>query len=322
MLDSIIAIIEKAEKITILPHIFADGDCLGSSFALAMALKRMGKKVEVYLEEEIPQMYEFLPGKEISSVYRGERIEPGLAIAIDTGDVERLGSRYGIFKAAEITVNIDHHSTNTMFGFYNYVDRNSSASAEIIYRMLKMMDTGLDEKIAVLLYVAIITDTGGFRYSNTTPQTHIIAGDLLNFGINVAEISAKVFDRTSLAKVRLMGEAIQSLEILENGKISVITITDEMISRVQAKEEDCDGLVNLARNIEGVEAAIMLRHRGKDEIKVNFRSNGNIDVSRIAIMFSGGGHPKAAGCTIRGDLEKVKEMVLAKIKASLIANLQ
>lgn len=313
ILNNIISALKGAGSIAIMPHVSADGDALGSSLALAFALKKLGKDVKVYLEEEIPYIYNFLPGKQFVEVYKGTFRSFDVAAALDTGDIERLGERADIFKGAKITANIDHHNTNSEFAFYNHVQTTSSAVGEIIYQLIKMLGLSLDPDTATCLYVAITTDTGGFRFSNTTAITHQIAGDLINNGVNVSEISQRVFDSTSLEKVKLMGEAINSLELFEGGRVGFITITEDIMKNTGAKEEDCDGIVNIARNINGVEVAVMIRQRGNGELKINFRSKSHVDVSAIAGMYGGGGHKRAAGCTVQGNLEDIRKKVLDDI---------
>ncbi|MCR4434588.1 MAG: bifunctional oligoribonuclease/PAP phosphatase NrnA [Clostridiales bacterium] len=317
VLNHIISKIKGAKSIAILPHVSADGDALGSSLALLLALKKLNKDAAVYLEEEIPFIYSFLPGKQHAEVYSGRAKEFDLVIALDTGDMERLGERSRIFREALITVNLDHHNTNTEFAFYNHVQTRASAVGEIVYQLIKMLGVSLDADIATCLYVAVATDTGGFRYGNTTAVTHQIAGDLVNNGVNVSDINQKIFESVSLQKVKLMGMAINSMELFENNKIAFITLTDEMVRKAGAKEEDCDGIVNLGRNIYSVEVAAMLRMKGTDLIKVNLRSKNYVDVSAIAGMYSGGGHKRAAGCIVTGKIEDLKEKLLEDIKEAL-----
>lgn len=315
--NRIIALINEANMIAVLPHVSADGDALGSSLALALALKAINKQATVYIEEEIPSSYSFLPGKELVQVYNEKPDKYELVLALDTGDLERLGKRVSIFREADRTVNIDHHTTNTEFAQLNLVKTNSSAVGEIIYQIIKMMGITLDRDMATCLYVAISTDTGGFRYSNTTPITHQIAADLVNNGVNVADISQIVFETTSLPKVKLMGKVIENLELLENGKLAFVYVTDDMLKSSDAGEEDCDGLVNIGRNIEGVEVSVLMRQRGDDEFKINFRSKTYVDVSRIANMHSGGGHVRAAGCTVKGNMNEIKSALTKEIREVL-----
>jgi phosphoesterase RecJ-like protein len=317
MLDIIANAISKSGDIALLPHVAADGDALGSSFALAQAISAMGKKVKVLLEEDIPFIYGFLPGIELSGVYRQGGRQYDTVIAVDCGDLGRLGNRADIFEGARITVNIDHHATNTGFAVHCFVDKGAAATGEIIYKLLGLMDVKIEKDIATCLYVAIVTDTGGFRYSNTTSYTHELAAVLLRAGVDVAAVSQKVFEATSFEKVKLISEAINTLELFENGKIAIMAISNELIKRSGAKEEDCDGIINTARNIRGVEVAAMLRQWDNGEIKVNLRSNLTLDVSAIASLYKGGGHKKAAGYTTAGTLENAKKRLLEDIREVL-----
>jgi len=321
VLIDIINVLKKSKKVIIMPHVSVDGDGLGSSLALGLALEKIGTSVEVWLEEDVPNVYSFLPGSHLVNVYNGEGELSGectgTVVALDAGDLPRLGKRVEIFNNAGITINIDHHGTNDGFAQYNYVNVNSSSVGEILYQFIKMMGIEFDTDIATCLYVAISTDTGGFRYSNTTSITHQIAGDLLNSGVNVAEVSQRIFDTVSYEKVMLMGAAINSLEFFENGKVAFITISDDVMKSTGAKEEDCDGIVNIGRNVREVEVAVMIRSRSDGEMKVNLRSNSYVDVSEIAKTYSGGGHKRAAGCTVKGNIEDIISKLLDDIRKVL-----
>lgn len=313
-LDRIVSILKESDKIVILPHVSADGDALGSCLALAMALGKLGKKPKVLLEEDIPYVYGFLPGREMAEVFTSGHDTFNTAVALDTGDLDRLGVRRSVFESAAVTVNIDHHNTNTEFGFHNYISAGSSAVGEIMYQMIKMMGLVPDTDIATCLYVAISTDTGGFRFSNTTSLTHQIISDLINAGVKVAEVSQKIFDSASYEKVKLTGAAISRLEIFESGKVALMSLDNDLIKKTGAKEEDCDGIINVARNIRGVEVAAMLRQWDNGEIKVNLRSSSYVDVSAIAGLYKGGGHKRAAGYITGGSLEDSKNKLLKDIR--------
>ncbi|HEX2944584.1 MAG TPA: bifunctional oligoribonuclease/PAP phosphatase NrnA [Clostridia bacterium] len=331
MLDRIAEEIKASRCVAIIPHVTADGDALGSSFALALVLTGMGKKADVLLEESVPLVYRFLPGAEFSYVYAAEPAdveesngmrESGekrydLVMALDCGDIERLGSRRKVFDSCIKTVNIDHHQTNTGFARLNHTNTASSATGEIIYELTGALGLKPGKDAATSLYAAIATDTGGFRYSNTTPRTHEIAAELIKLGVDVADVSQRVFDITSYGKVKLMGAAIRNLELFEDGKLAIMAVTNEMIKNSAAREEDSDGIINVARNIRGVEAAAMLRQLDNGEIKVNLRSNNYIDVAVIASRHKGGGHKRAAGFTETGVLERVKENVINDLKDAL-----
>ncbi len=318
MLKKIADVINKSNKIAILPHISADGDAIGSSLALAIELSARGKEVSVVLEENIPQVFEFLPGIQLIFVYPEVQKDIDLVIALDCGDMDRLGSRREVFESGPVTVNIDHHPTNQGFADYDYVDSSSSATGEIIYRLLEAIEVTPTRDTATCLYTAMTTDTGSFKYSNTGPMTHAICANLLKKGIDIADISKRVFDTTSYEKVRLTGEAIDSLELFIQGRVAVMTLTQEAIIRSGASQEDSDGIINVARNIRGVEVAVMLRQIHNGSIKVNLRSNYDVDVSLLAGKYAGGGHKRAAGFTVnKGELQEVIDMLLEDLKGML-----
>jgi phosphoesterase RecJ-like protein len=313
----IIKLISEAGSIAIYPHVSADGDAIGSSLALGLALKNLGKKVVIYLEEDIPSVYRFLPEDELTGFYDENDEVADLNIALDTGDVGRLGSRAEIFFNAPCTINIDHHVTNTKYAHLNFVDALSASTGEIIYSLLKNLKIEIDADIATCLYTAIATDTGGFQYQNTTAETHRIIADLLSTGINVGEISQRIYDNTTYEKLKLTAKSIEFLELHENSKIAVVTLSLEDILSTGAKEEDCDGIVNLGRSIESVEVSVLIKEKSDNEIRVNLRSKTYVDVSEVAAAFDGGGHKRAAGCTVNGTLEEVKKKIIYAIKDKL-----
>jgi bifunctional oligoribonuclease and PAP phosphatase NrnA len=309
--------IKKNDFIAIFPHISIDGDSFGSSLALAIALNELGKNVDIVIEEDIPKMFKFLPGIDYIKQFTGREKNYKLSIALDCGDMGRLGSRADLFGSSPLTINIDHHSTNTEYGFYNVINAKAAACGEIVYQLIKLLGVEFNRDIAACLYVAIATDTGGFKFSNTTSITHHITAELINYGIDIVSISKHVFDVTSLEKLRLTALAIESLEMYYNGRVSVIVIDNDTIKKSGAKDEDGDGIVNIGRNIEGVEVAVVLRRLESGEIKINLRSNYYVDVSSIANLFNGGGHKRAAGALVKGDIVLLKEQVLADIKEVL-----
>lgn len=317
MLEEIVAAINESETIAILPHIGADGDALGSSFAMAIMLSGMGKKVDVLLNEDIPEVYADLPGRDFSHVYEKNDKQYDMALALDCGDVQRLASGIDVFNAAAKKVNIDHHVTNTEFATYNHVDTSASSTGELVFILLEKMGLKPGKDVAICLYVAITTDTGGFRYSNTTARTHRIAAELVGEGIDVSDISQRVFDTVSYEKVKLTGAAIESLELFEGGKIAFMSLSNEKIKSLATKEEDSDGIINTARNIAGVEVAVLLKQLEDGEVRVNLRSNSHVDVSAIAARYSGGGHSRAAGFTAVGDMEQIKAGLLTELKDEL-----
>lgn len=317
IINDMIAEIKNVQRMIILPHINADGDAVGAAIALCLALKLLGKEALVVLEEEMPSIYSFLKWQENTTVFEAQTdYSCDIVITVDTGDIKRLGKRAAIFNACDTTFNIDHHQTNDMFAKFNYVNEGSSATGEIVYQMIKMMGLDLNKDIAECLYTSIVTDTGGFRYSNTTGITHQIAADLINNGVQVAELSERIFEITSKEKVILTGAAIQSLEICEGGKVALVTLSQNVFDTIGAKDEDCGGIVNIARNIQGVEVAAMMRSKG-DGVKVNLRSKSYVDVATLAEVFDGGGHKRASGFYIKDNIGNVKDQLMTEIRKIL-----
>ncbi len=310
-------LISEAGSIAIFPHVSADGDAIGSSLALGLVLRNAGKRVAIYIEENIPNVYSFLPGIELANLHNSADEVMDLNIALDTGDVGRLGTRAEFFFNAPCTINIDHHITNTKFSHLNFVDELSASTGEIIYSLIKEMELEINADIATCLYAAIATDTGGFQYQNTSAETHKITAELLSTGINVGELSQRIFDNTTFEKLKLTQKAIELLELYENAKFAVVVLSLEDIHSIGARDEDCDGIVNIGRSIEGVEVSALIKEKGDNEIRVNLRSKTYVDVSEVAALFEGGGHKRAAGCTIKGSLEDAKSKIINAIKDRL-----
>lgn len=313
-IETIIQEISKAHKIAIMPHISVDGDGLGSSLALAKALTKVGKSADIFIEDEIPGIYSFLPGTSEIKRYVYSNYKYDLTIALDSGDIQRLGNRVDIFKDSQVTINIDHHITNTGFAEYNLVDANASSTGEMMFRLITMMNIAIDRDMAQCIYTAIAADTGGFRYSNTTPYTHEAASHLLGYDIDVADISRRIFETSSFERVKLTGIAIQAIQLHHDGKVALVIIDKQMIKNAGARDEDCEGIVNVGRSIKGVEVSVVLRQINDNDVKVNFRSNEYADVASISRMYGGGGHKRAAGCITKGPLLKLKDNLLEDLK--------
>ena len=309
----IISKIKDSNKIAIMSHIMPDGDNVGSSLALYNALKKSGKDVHLILDDEIPKVYKFLKyADKVKSPGQYESFD--VVIALDCGDAKRLG-KCRLYLENNFVINIDHHISNDEFGNLNMVDSNASATGEIIYQIIKILGIDMDKEISECLYTAIVTDTGQFQYSNTTSLTHQIAGELIKNGVNVSLMFERIYQNSSKEKVMLMKTALDTLEFYYNDSISCVSLTLEQMKEVNAIETDSDGIINLARDIECVEAAIFLKELEPGKIKVGLRSKKLVDVAAVSLKFGGGGHVRAAGCTLHGTIEEVKEKVLDAIIA-------
>lgn len=285
-----------------------DGDNIGSSLALYNGLKKAGKAVRFILDDDIPKIYRFLESSN-KAEKPGEYESFDAVIALDCGDAERLG-KSGRYLDNNFIINIDHHISNNKFGNLNLVESKASSTGEIIYQILKLLGIDLDKEISECLYTAIVTDTGQFQYSSTTATTHQIAGELINNGVNVSLMFERIYQNSSKEKVVLMKMALGSLEFYHNDSISCVSLTLQQMQVAKAKDEDSDGMINLARDIECVEVAIFLKELEPGKIKVGLRSKKVIDVAAISLQFGGGGHVRAAGCTIHGTVAEVKKKIL------------
>ncbi|MCX7774207.1 MAG: bifunctional oligoribonuclease/PAP phosphatase NrnA [Clostridia bacterium] len=311
--------LKAASEVVILPHINADGDALGAALALGLWLRQMGKSVDVLVEEEVPSNLDFLPGLDLIKNHPDKRYN--VALNIDNGDIARLGQREPYFHEAQIKLSIDHHATNRVEADYSYVDIKSAATGEIVYDLiLEHLGGTLNKDIALCLYTAIITDTGGFRYTNTTPRTLEISAELLRQGIDFPYVIKKVFDMVSHTKLYLMKQTMNSLRLLEDGKLAVSYLTFEDIQKYPVKSDDYEGLVNIGRNLEGVEVSVFLREDPKGHFKGSIRSNNYVDVAAVSEKFGGGGHKRAAGFNVSGPLEEVILSVVAAILPGIRGN--
>ncbi len=309
--EKIIEILLSEEYFYIISHMLPDGDSVGSLLAMGEGLRRIGKKVRLFTPGQIPGKYHFLQGSE--AVVQDVLItDPEITtIVLDSSDPDRLGVFKDAVMKSKIIINIDHHVTNQRFGTLDLVDASAAATGEIIYGILKEMNVEFNKSIAEALYVAISTDTGSFKYENTTSNTHLVVASLLDMGLNPGTISQKIFDERPLSFYILLKEALATLELYERRSMAVMTLSNDIRERSGASSDDLDGIINYTRNIEGVELGVLFYVESDCEVKVGFRSKV-LDVSELADRLNGGGHVRAAGCRLQGDFQSVKEKVMAE----------
>lgn len=313
-LDNIIEEINNAESIVILTHENPDGDAIGSSLALYNGLKQIGKDADLIIPE-FPQTFEFLKNsKEVKKEGKTDKYD--LAIALDCGDIKRLDGFAKYFEDANVKISIDHHSANTMFADYNFVNPMAPACCQILVTVLEALGIEIDKEIGTCLLTGIITDTGGFKYSGVTSETFEFAAELLNKGVNVSNIYKKVLQTLSKPSFELRRRAMNRLEFLEEGKIAFTYITLKDEEETMAGSNSHDGIVEMGRDIEGVEISIFLREK-EDGYKISLRSNEYVNVSDICLMFSGGGHIRAAGGSVNLPFEQAKQKVIDECKKYL-----
>lgn len=315
-LDNIIENIKQAEKIVILTHETPDGDAIGSTLAMKIALKQLGKEADVIIRE-YPRVFDFLPGRnEIKSETNVDKYD--LAISLDCADFKRLvGNEY--FEKAKQTIVIDHHGSNKMYGDFNFVNPVAPACCQILIGMFEYFNIKIDKELGTCILTGIITDTGGFRYSGVTPETFEFTADLLARGVNVSDIYKRVLETKTKPNFELMKRITNRMEFLENGKVTFTYITNQDLKEVNASVGDHEGLVEIGRDIEGVEVSIFIRQKEDNEnsYKVSMRSNEYVNVSDVCFRFGGGGHEKAAGALIQGNIDEVKQKILNEVKKVL-----
>lgn len=313
MFGEIIQKIKEAKKIGIFNHVNPDGDAHGSAFGLMLALRKMGKEAQVFLRvgDDLTKEYKLLKG-ELSSNLKIEDCD--LLIAVDCADLGRLGEYADSFCGN--TACIDHHITHKHFAEATVVVGDAPATGEIVYDLLTEIGVEMDEDIAYNLYVAIVCDTGNFKYSSTTPKTHRVAAKLLEQNIDFADMTKKLFDTKSINYLRLQKSAIEKLETHKNGEIALLLLLDEDFEKEDISEADADAIVTLPGSVEGVEVGVYIRQRGEG-FKVSLRSKGLVDVSKIAVQFGGGGHERAAGFSLDMKSEDAKTTVVEAISKAL-----
>ena len=311
-LDNILEEINKAETIVILTHENPDGDAVGTSLALYHSLKQMGKNPDIIIPV-LPRIFEFLPGtNEIKKESNVEKYD--LAISVDCATIKMLNGFSNYFEDAKVKISIDHHSTNTMFGDFNYVSPDAPACAQVLLVVLEYLKVEVTKEIGTCILTGIITDTGGFKYSGVTAETFEFVAWLLNKGINVSKIYRKVLQTKTRANFELNRIATDRLEFFEDGKIAYTYITKEDEEKVHAESGDHEGIVETGRDIEGVEVSIFIRQTDKG-CKVSMRSNEYVNVSDVCLLLGGGGHAHAAGVSMQCTIDQAKEKILRQVKS-------
>ncbi len=311
--------LRKHKRFLVVSHLNPEGDAIASTLAMGMALEKMGKKVEMFNGDLVPENFRFLPGADRIRRRLPVGLDVEVAVLVDCGELERAGDKVInlIREQNALIVNIDHHVTNDQFGDFNCVNSEACAAGEIIYTIIERLGVTFTPEIAQCLYTAILTDTGSFRYSSVTPKAFRIAAKMVELGAQPWEISSMVYENFPPQRLYLIQQALATLEVSRDRKLASITITRNIIKKVRASKSHTDGLINYPRSIAGVEVSMVFRETGRNRYKVSFRSKGALDVARIAVRFGGGGHKRAAGCSLDGSLTEVKKKIYREIRQGL-----
>ncbi len=314
MLSQVVELIENKHSFAITTHVRPDGDGVGSSLGLCWLLRSLGKNAEVVLRDAIPVSYETLPGaNEIRQVAEVNGRYDAIFV-IECSDLSRPGIA-GL--EAQVTVNIDHHSTSEHFGTINWIDATASAVGEMIYNLCKAIGGRISKEIAECIYLAIVSDTGSFHFSNTTDRTLKVASELIKVGVKPAQISEVIYNSYPWSRIELLRRVLDTVRRDETGKIAVMRQTLEMSDHAEAVDGDNNGFVNIPLAAKDVEAVLYMREVQPDTYRVSLRSKGDINVARVAEKFGGGGHKNASGLRVEGDWGALEAKILQALTAAI-----
>ncbi len=305
-----ISVLKDTVNTVVLVHEKPDGDCLGSALALCQALDNMKIKPVLLLPEKLPSLYSFLPGQQYIDYRPAGKLDEGLmTIAVDCAEPQRIPYEFG---KNSVIINIDHHISNTNFGHLNIVDPEAAATSELLYRMFEEGDIEITRDMATCMYVALSTDTGSFSYSNTTSETLKTAGELLSLGVDIVQVRSKIHENRPFKELLLAKLGLNNIIKPPNKKIIASFLSYEDLKKHDLLTADTDGLMGMIRATEGVEIAVLFKEVEPETVKVSLRSKSYADVNELACGYGGGGHSRAAGCTLKGNLNKIVEEVLEK----------
>ncbi len=317
-------LIVQSDKIILVTHIKPDGDALGSLLGLADVLRSMGKSVLCYLEEEVPELYRFLPGAVLietsfSAVRNFLRRagESVAVIALDCGDMNRLGRSGSSLRKIHPFAVIDHHKGNTGFGDVNWIEPHRSSTGEMIVALVDRLGVQLSPHAATCLYTALVTDTGSFRYASTSSHTYRVAASLVECGADPGKINEQLYDNYPLKRLLLMQQVLGTLRMFADDRIGVICVRRSMLEQTGASLSDTENFINLPRAVNTVQVAVFFKE-GENVISVSLRSRGDCDVSMVAARFGGGGHALASGFRAGGiSLDDLQNKVLRELLLQL-----
>lgn len=308
--------LRAADRVTVTSHVRPDGDAIGSSVAMALALQALGKAAVVVMRDRLPDPYPDFPHAGDIVFADGVPDDGTTVVVMECGDLARTGLS-GLER--HTVVNIDHHPGNTGFGQVQWFDGTAAACAEMVYEIIRTLDVTLTPAMAMHLYVAIVTDTGSFRYPGVSPRTFDICGQLMRAGADPVAISRLLYDGHSLGRLRLQAAVLKTLDIHRDGTIATLSVDPGIIEAAGATPEDTDGLINIPLMVRHLGAVAFFKQADAGEYRVSLRSKGSIDVGRIARAFGGGGHRNASGCTLTGTLDDVRARILDLLAAEMAA---
>ncbi len=310
-LPELVQVVKNLENVYILTHVYPDGDALGSAFVLCRILQKLGKNATVMLGPCKSNKLSFF-----EDFIEKQTFKPEYIVSVDLAANSLLDPSLEKY-AEKIDVCIDHHPSNRGYAALNYIDSSAAACCEIIYDVITKLDIPIDKKIAEGLYIGVSSDTGCFKYSNTTYKSHLIASNLIQKGIRIAEINEKFFTLKSKKQLKLEKILYENLEYFCNDKIAITSISKEEMNKCNIEDDECEGIASIPIKVEGVGIGITIREKQPQNYKVSVRTSGEYDANKIASLFDGGGHLRASGFDISGSLDEIKQTIINSISLEL-----
>lgn len=307
------------DRFLVVSHVQPDGDAASSTCAVGLILQALNKSFRMVNEGPLPGKFGFLQGSREVGDFSSGSFDYAFesVIAVDCADDLRMGELRERIAADTPVLNIDHHPTNNFFGSVHLIRPEAAATAEILFELAEYLEAEWTEPLATCIYTGLLTDTGGFRYANTSPKVMEIASKLLSYGVNGNFLAETLLESLTMEHVLLLKRALNTLSFSNDNRIGWLSVSAQDLEEIKATNDDMEGFVNYPRNIHGVEVGLLFKEMARGKVKVSMRSGGNVDVSRIAQEFGGGGHVRASGCTVAGSLDEAVRQVVERIGREL-----
>jgi phosphoesterase RecJ-like protein len=320
--DSISRIVDeirRRQRFVISSHVRPDGDAIGSQLAMAYALRHLGKQVRIVNGDRPPTPLLVFPGVPAIEVM-AEIDDPGDAVIVmECGDLARTGVK-GFERG--FVINIDHHPGNAMYGALNWFDLSAAACGEMVFDLVQALGVALTKEIAIHVYIAILTDTGSFHYSNISPKTFEICRRCVEAGVEPPAVARSIFDSNNLGRLKLFGAVLSRMELDPSGRLATVYVDQQMATDCGGTYEDTEGLINLPLTVKEIQAVVFFKENGPNDWRISMRSKGDIDINIVAKRFGGGGHKNASGCSARGRFEDLtqqfSELILEQIDKAVV----
>jgi phosphoesterase RecJ-like protein len=307
--------IRNRRRFVLTSHVRPDGDAIGSQLAMAYALRDLGKDVRIVNRDPAPPPLQVFPG--VGDIQIADRVDdPGdCVIVMESGDLSRTGVA-GL--DGGFIINIDHHVGNTMFGAVNWFDLSAAACGEMVFDLVRELGVPLTHPIAVHLYIAILTDTGSFHYSNITPRTFAISRACVEAGVDPPAVARAVFDNNSLGRLKLFGAVLSRMQLDPSGRLATLWVDQRLAAECGGTYDDTEGLINMPLTVKDIQAVVFFKELGPRDWRISMRSKGDVDINAVAKEFGGGGHKNASGCSATGELPDLMRLFEQKILAQIV----